>query len=218
MMDIAQIRRRLQARANKCERGDHDLNPDLRPEAPLRPAAVLVALVERGTEISVLLTRRTDHLEHHPGQISFPGGHIEETDQDAVAAALRETHEEIGVAPERIQVLGRLDDYVTRTGFHVTPVVAAIRPPLDLTPDPHEVDAVFEVPLAFFLDPANHHRHERVYEGVARSFYAMPYEDYYIWGATAGMLMNLYQTLMPASKDRPKDAPKDAPIDASRAN
>ena len=195
MVDISQISQRLQARAQPGERGDHDLNPGLRPEAPLRRAAVLVTLVERETEISVLLTRRTDHLEHHPGQISFPGGHIEGTDQDAIAAALRETHEEIGLPPERIQILGRLDTYITRTGFHITPVVGTVRPPLDLIPDPHEVDAVFEVPLGFFLDPANHHRHQRTFEGASRSFYAMPFEDYYIWGATAGMLMDLYQTL-----------------------
>ncbi|MCR4376975.1 MAG: CoA pyrophosphatase [Rhodospirillales bacterium] len=206
MMDIAQIRACLQARRIPDERGDHDLNPDLRPDKPLRPAAILVALVERKAGIGVLLTRRAEHLEHHPGQISFPGGHIERTDRDATAAALRETHEEIGIAPERIEVLGRLNDYVTRTGFHVTPVVGAVRPPLNIRPDSREVDEVFEVPLAFFLDPANHHKHERLYEGVPRSFYAMPYGDYYIWGATAGMLMDLYRTL----KTRPQDAPIDA--------
>lgn len=197
MMDIAQIRACLQARRIPDERGDHDLNPDMRPDQPLRPAAILVALVERKTGIGVLLTRRAEHLEHHPGQISFPGGHIEPTDRDATAAALRETHEEIGIAPERVDVLGCLNDYVTRTGFHVTPVVGAVHPPLDIRPDSREVDEVFEVPLAFFLDPANHHKHERLYEGVARSFYAMPYGDYYIWGATAGMLMDLYRTLTP---------------------
>lgn len=206
MMDIAQIRACLQARRMPDERGDHDLNPDLRPDKPLRPAAILVALVERKTGISVLLTRRAEHLEHHPGQISFPGGHIEASDRDATAAALRETHEEIGIAPEQVEVLGCLNDYVTRTGFHVTPVVGAVRPPLDIRPDSHEVDEVFEVPLAFFLDPANHHQHERLYEGVPRSFYAMPYGDYYIWGATAGMLMDLYRTL--------KTTPPDGPIDA----
>lgn len=205
MMDIAQIRQRLDARAthrtDACLRGDHDLNPELQPKftpgftPDLRPAAVLVGLVERPDAIGVLLTRRTEHLEHHPGQISFPGGHIEASDETPVAAALRETCEEIGLPAARVEVLGRLDDYVTRTGFHITPVVGVVRPPLELTPDPHEVDEVFEVPLGFFLDPANHHRHQRIYEGATRNFYAMPYKDYYIWGATAGMLMDLYQTL-----------------------
>lgn len=195
MIDTALIRARLQNLSGHNERGDHDLNPGLRPARQLRPAAVLIGLVERAEGLQVLFTRRTDHLQHHPGQISFPGGHVEAGDRDAQAAALRETHEEIGVAPERIEVLGRLDDYVTRTGFHVTPVVGLIRPPFDLIPDPHEVAEVFEVPLDFFLDPANHLRHTRDYQGAPRSFYAMPYGDYYIWGATAGMLVNLYQTL-----------------------
>lgn len=207
MMDTDQIKARLQSPRAPFERGDHDLNPDLRPTAPLRPAAVLVALVERNAGIGVLLTRRAEHLEHHPGQISFPGGHIEQSDSDAVAAALRETHEEIGIAPGRVDVLGCLNDYVTRTGFRVTPVVGSIRPPLDMRPDPLEVEEVFEVPLAFFLDPANHLKHERQFEGAPRSFYAMPYEDYYIWGATAGMLMDLYRTLSPPLKDGPIDAP-----------
>lgn len=197
MMDIAYIAQRLQARTTGLERGDHDLNPDYRPSGALRPAAVLVALVERDADIGVLLTRRAEHLEHHPGQISFPGGHIEPSDADPVAAALREAHEEVGLPPKRVHVLGRLDDYVTRTGFHVTPIVGVVRPEaaLEWVADPKEVDEVFEVPLSFLLDPTNHHRHERVYDGVSRSFYAMPYQDYYIWGATAGMLMDLYQTL-----------------------
>lgn len=195
MIDVAYIRACLENSAAPFERGDHDLNPDLRPDTPLRRAAVLVALVERDEGPAVLLTRRTEHLEHHPGQISFPGGHIEQGDFDEEAAALRETFEEIGIAPERIHVLGRLNDYVTRTGFHVVPVVGVITPPFVIKPDPHEVEEVFEVPLAFFLDPANHHTHQRLYEGVERNFYAMPFGDYYIWGATAGMLMDLYKTL-----------------------
>ena len=195
MLDIAEITTRLNADTPPLERGDHDLNPGLRPTADLCRAAVLVPLVERGDVLSVLLTRRANHLEHHPGQISFPGGHIEPSDANAQAAALRETSEEVGIAPERITVVGRLNDYVTRTGFHITPVVDTVRAPFDVTPDPSEVDEAFEVPLEFFLNPANHHRHQRVYEGATRSFYAMPYEDYYIWGATAGMLMDLYHIL-----------------------
>jgi len=196
MMDIEHIRQCLDARATGAERGDHDLNPDYRPTGALRPAAVLVGLVARDAGPGVLLTRRAEHLEHHPGQISFPGGHIEPGDADPEAAALREAHEEIGLPAQCVEVLGRLDDYVTRTGFHITPIVGVVQPlaAAKLVPDPEEVDEVFEVPLSFLLDPTNHHRHERMYDGIARSFYAMPYQDYYNWGATAGMLMDLYQT------------------------
>jgi len=161
----------------------------------LRPAAVLVGLVERTDGLTVLLTRRTDHLEHHPGQISFPGGHIEDHDPDPVAAALRETEEEVGLPSSHIEIVGRLNTYVTRTGFEVTPVVAMIAPPFVLIPDPHEVAEVFEVPLSFLMNPHNHQRHERTLSGATRAFYAMPYQDYFIWGATAGMLMDLYRTL-----------------------
>lgn len=195
MLDITHIAKRLQAYSPSSQRGDHDLNPHFRINAPLRPAAVLVGLVDRPEGLSVLLTRRTEHLEHHPGQISFPGGHIEARDADPIAAALRETFEETGITPQRVRVLGRLDDYVTRTGFHVTPVVGVISPPFDLAPDSHEVEEVFEVPLSFFLDPANHHFHERHYDGALCQFYAMAFGDYYIWGATAGMLINLYGLL-----------------------
>jgi len=182
------------AKANGfAERGDHDLNPGFRPNIPLRPAAVLVGLVDRVDGMTVLLTRRTDHLEHHPGQVSFPGGHVEDSDEDAVATALRETKEEIGLPHHHIDVLGRLDTYVTRTGFEVVPVVALIQPPFELTLDPHEVAEAFEVPLAFLMDPQNHQRHKRMFEGVTRRFYAMPYKDYYIWGATAGIIIDLYQ-------------------------
>jgi len=190
------IIQRLNLSAGFAERGDHDLNPDhIRPDRPLRPAAVLVGLIDRADGLTVLLTKRTDHLEHHPGQVSFPGGHIEDDDHDAVYAALRETEEEVGVSPERVEVIGRLDTYITGTGFEVTPVVGLITPPFDLNPDPHEVAEVFEVPLDFLLDPTNHQRHSRVFSGRTRHYYAMPYADYFIWGATAGMLMDLYQTL-----------------------
>ena len=175
--------------------GDHDLNPDFHPKPPLRPAAVLVGLVDRTAGLTVLLTRRTDHLEHHPGQISFPGGHIEDRDSDPIAAALRETEEEVGLSASHIEIVGRLNTYITRTGFEVTPVVAMIAPPFDLIPDPHEVAEVFEVPLSFLMNPQNHQHHERQLSGATRSFYAMPYQDYFIWGATAGMLMDLYRTL-----------------------
>ena len=176
-------------------RGDHDLNPGTAPEPPLRPAAVLIPVVERDGRPTLLFTKRTDHLEHHPGQISFPGGHVEPDDADAEVTALREAEEEIGLERTRIEVVGRLDTYVTRTGFEVTPVVGFVRPPFDLIPDPHEVAEVFEAPLAHFLDPVNHRRMSQPFDGRERFFHAMPFGDHFIWGATAGMLMNLYECL-----------------------
>lgn len=162
----------------------------------LIPAAVLVPLVRRDDGLTILLTQRTAHLANHGGQISFPGGRMEPSDPDAVAAALRETEEEIGLSREKVDVLGRLDDYVTVTGFRVVPVVGLIHPPFTLAPDSFEVEEVFEVPLRFILDPANHQRHSRVTPtGETRYFYAMPFQQRYIWGATAAMLVNLYEAL-----------------------
>lgn len=166
------------------------------PANALIPAAVLVPLVRRENGMTVLLTQRTAHLANHGGQISFPGGRMEAEDVDAVAAALRETQEEIGLDREKVDVLGQLDDYVTVTGFQVTPVVGLIDPPLTLIPDPFEVQEVFEVPLSFVLDPGNHQRHSRLTpSGDTRYFYAMPFGNRYIWGATAAMLVNLYEAL-----------------------
>jgi 8-oxo-dGTP pyrophosphatase MutT (NUDIX family) len=176
-------------------RGDHDLNPDLLPDRPLTLAAVLVPLVERPDGLTVLLTRRSDHLQDHAGQISFPGGRVEPGDADALATALREAEEEIGLARALVTPAGRLDTYVTRTGFEVTPVVGLVAPPSSLAPDPFEVAEVFEVPLAFILDPASRQRHSRIYAGKTRHFHVFPWRDYYIWGATAGMLVNLADLL-----------------------
>lgn len=176
-------------------RGDHELNPELYdPEQSLVPAAVLIPILEH-RELSVLLTRRTDHLHDHAGQIAFPGGRIDEGDADAVAAALREAEEEVGLAPSSVRISGRLDTYVTRTGFEVTPIVGLVRPPFEPELDRFEVAEVFEVPLRFFLEPANRQIHSRVWKGKERRFYVFPYEDYYIWGATAGMLCNLAEAL-----------------------
>lgn len=177
------------------ERGDYDLNPEYKPAGALTPAAVLVPIVEHAEGMTVLLTQRTDHLNDHAGQVSFPGGKIDDTDADEIEAALRETHEEVGIEPDRVEVIGRLDDYITGTGFTITPVVGLLEPGFTVTPDPFEVADVFEVPLAFFLDAANHHRESRFWKGRQRHFYVMPYEDRYIWGATAGMLVNLYDAL-----------------------
>jgi 8-oxo-dGTP pyrophosphatase MutT (NUDIX family) len=163
--------------------------------ATMRPAAVLVPVVVREGGATVLLTRRTDHLHHHAGQISFPGGRLEDCDADAVACALREAEEETGLSPQRVEILGTLDDYVTITGFRVVPVVGLVHPPFELKHDPFEVAEVFEVPLAFLLNPANHQKVARTINGNLRPYYAIPFDDYYIWGATAGMLMNLYHLL-----------------------
>ena len=170
-------------------------DPQPPPQAAVCPAAVLVPLVLRGATPALLFTKRTDHLHHHPGQISFPGGRVEEGDRDAVRTALRETEEEIGLHPRHVEVLGHLPDFYTGTGFCVTPVVAFVHPPFSLTLDAFEVAEAFEVPLAHFLDPANHQRHRIIHEGREREFHAMPYGDRFIWGATAAILMSLYQAL-----------------------
>ncbi len=187
----AMVRQGLEA----VMRGDHDLNPGMGIGDRLTPAAVLVPIVARPDGPTILLTQRTDHLPDHPGQISFPGGRIEPGDRDEVDAALRETEEEVGLARDHVEVLGRLDDYAVRTGYLVTPVVGLVSPPFELTPDPIEVAEIFEVPLGFLLNSANHSRGQRVYKGVAREFHVLTYEQRYIWGATAGMLINLYEIL-----------------------
>lgn len=187
------------APAPGARRGDHDLNPDLLPSDPFTHAAVLVPLVERPHEFTILLTRRTDRLQAHAGQISFPGGRCEPGDCDAIATALREAEEEIGLARHLVTPVGRLDTYITRTGFEVIPIVALVAPPPILTPDPDEVSEVFEVPLAFVLDPASRQRHSRSYSGSIRHFYAFQWGDHYIWGATAGMLVNLADLLRGAA-------------------
>ena len=159
------------------------------------PAAVLVPLVARGQVPTVLLTRRTDHLHHHPGQISFPGGRVEDADTSPIDTALRETKEEIGLDRRHVELIGTLPDYLTGTGFRVTPVVGLVTPPFELTLDAFEVAEAFEVPLSHFLDPANHEQHSIVHEGRVRQFHAMPYQGYFIWGATAGIIMSLYRVL-----------------------
>jgi 8-oxo-dGTP pyrophosphatase MutT (NUDIX family) len=177
-------------------RGDHDLNPGMTPPSTaLRPAAVLVPLVEHADGIAVLLTQRTAHLSAHAGQIAFPGGRIEEDDASAIAAALRETHEEVGLPPDRVEIVGRLDTYITGTGFEITPVVGLVAPPYPLAIDPFEVAEAFEVPLAYILDPRNHQRVERESAGRLRCFFVLPYEGRNIWGATAGILVNLAEVL-----------------------
>ncbi|HEY6721515.1 MAG TPA: CoA pyrophosphatase [Burkholderiales bacterium] len=162
----------------------------------IRPAAVLVPVIKRDSGLTVLFTRRTSHLHDHAGQISFPGGRAEPGDSSAAETALREASEEIGLAAASVEVLGELHRYVTVTGYRVTPVVGLVTPPLDLRLDAFEVAEVFEVPLEFLLDPANHQRNSVLHEGRERRYFAIPYRQYYIWGATAGMLMNFYAFLV----------------------
>ena len=181
-------------------RRDPGISPGLNsgstlPSTALRPAAVLVPLVDHAGGMSVLLTQRTAHLSAHAGQISFPGGRIEEDDPDAVAAALRETEEEVGLMRDRVSVIGRLDTYVTGTGFEITPIVGIVAPPFALAIDPFEVAEAFEVPLAFILDRRNHQRIERAVGALSRSFFVLPFEGRNIWGATAGILVNLAEVL-----------------------
>ncbi len=177
-------------------RGDHDLNPGMTPPSTaLRPAAVLVPLIDHPGGMAVLLTQRTAHLSAHAGQISFPGGRIEEDDPDAVAAALRETEEEVGLRRDRVRVIGRLDTYVTGTGFEITPIVGIVEPPVALTIDPYEVAEAFEVPLAFIRNPGNHQRIERAVGARSRWYFVLPFEGRNIWGATAGILVNLAEVL-----------------------
>lgn len=170
----------------------------LRPEQPIRPAAVLMPLVVDNDQVSVLLTERTAHLYDHAGQISFPGGRVEAGDVDAAATALREAREEIGLDAALVDVVATLPEYTTATGYLVTPVIGMIEHPYNLAIDQFEVSEAFAVPLAFLMDPAHHERRLFKAGDIARTFYAMPYQSqrrYFIWGATASMLRNLYHYL-----------------------
>ena len=177
------------------QRGNHALNPGLQPQDTRTPAAVLVPLVDRPSGLTVLLTQRTAHLNDHAGQISFPGGRVEPDDPSHQAAALREAEEEVGLPPSHVEVIGTLDYYIVRSGYRVTPVVGFVNPPFEVKPDPFEVAEVFEVPLSFVINTDNHVMESRTDQGVERTFYVLPYENRYIWGATAGMLVNLTDVL-----------------------
>jgi 8-oxo-dGTP pyrophosphatase MutT (NUDIX family) len=163
-------------------------------EQPIRPAAVLVPVVDH-PQPTVLLTQRSAHLNDHAGQISFPGGKIDATDASPLDTALREAEEEIGLSREFIDPIGYLDLYGTSFGFRILPAVARIKPGFKLRINQSEVDDVFEVPLAFLMNPVNHQTHSKEFRGVERSYYAMPYEERYIWGATAGILRVLYERI-----------------------
>lgn len=180
---------------------DFDLNPDVAASRPhpdalatARPAAVLIPAIARET-ITLLFTQRTDHLAAHAGQIAFPGGKAEPYDVDPLATALREAHEEIGLEPSLVTPLGTLERYLTGTGFRITPVIGLVDPAFTPNPDVNEVADTFEVPLSFLMDAGNIQRHARTIDGVDRHFYAIPFGDRFIWGATAGILRNMHQRL-----------------------
>ena len=205
-VDESDLRRRLgerlamrQAHVAAGQRGDFDLNPLSRESEgaarELKPAAVLIPIIERREEMRVLFTRRADHLARHAGQVSFPGGRLHEDDADAVAAALRETEEEVGLGRAFVDVRGELDRYETGTGFSIHPFVALVREGFELKIDKSEVAEAFEVPLAFLMDPKNHEPRTATWQGRERRFYGMTYDGHYIWGATAGILVNLYERL-----------------------
>lgn len=201
-LGATELRQRFAASAP----GEPELAGDGRVLDGREPAAasVLVPLVAHAQGVTVLLTRRTEHLRDHAGQISFPGGRAEEIDAGAVHTALREAEEEVGLSPAHVEVIGMLPVYTTVTGFHVTPVVALVRPGFTLAIDSFEVAEAFEVPLSFLMDPAHHRRHEFEFGGQRRQFLSMPWQgtdatgqprEYFIWGATAAMLRNLYAFL-----------------------
>lgn len=178
--------------------------PEIRVELPgppgrseLTPASVLIPIVARKNEPTLLLTKRTEHLHHHGGQVSFPGGRVDEEDASRIATALREMEEEVGLHSRHVDVIGTLPDYHTATGFCITPVVSIIHPPFELKPDPFEVAEAFEVPLSFLMNGMHHQlRTGDFRNGMGRrTYYSMEYEQYVIWGATAGMLRNLFHFL-----------------------
>ena len=178
-------------------RGDHDVDPVMAKIAavrPIRPAAVLVPVIDH-PEPTVLLTQRAQHLPDHAGQVSFPGGKIEASDNSPLASALREANEEIGLTDDFVEPLGYLDLYMTTLGYRIVPLLARVKPGFSLKLNVSEVDATFEVPLAFVMDQANVQRHAREWQGMTRHYYAITFGERYIWGVTAGILRNLHERI-----------------------
>ena len=180
------------------EDGDHRFNPGhprLKRSEPLRDAAVLIPVIDRGPQATVLLTKRAETLRSHTGQVAFPGGRIDSGDRSAEFAALRETDEEVGLGREFIEVLGRMPDYVSGSGYRIAPVLSIVRPGFHLSINEHEVDTAFEVPLRFLMDPANHTQGSREFDSRVWVYYDMPYGGQRIWGVTAGIIRTLYERL-----------------------
>ena len=207
-MTVEEIVRRVRERSDRLASGlpvnlpplgsDFSLNGVVPAPTSFRPAAVLVPIIRRESALTVLLTQRTEDMPSHAGQIAFPGGRPQASDTDFVDTALREAEEEVGLARQFVEVIGSVDHYRTGTGYEITPVVGLVTPGFITRADPREVADVFEVPLAFFLDEKNHRIDSRVFQGRERRYYAMPYGERYIWGATAGMLKNLQFVLSAA--------------------
>jgi 8-oxo-dGTP pyrophosphatase MutT (NUDIX family) len=212
-----QLRRWLSAAHDVAASGDARFSDDgesgfVAPSGTLKPAAVLVLVVNRARP-TVLFTQRTAHLTDHAGQISFPGGRVEDSDRDATHTALREAEEETGVDASRIEILGRVPQYTTGTGYLITPVVGWVEPPVEYRPDPTEVAECFEVPFDFLTDISQHRVESAMYKGRMRSYYALCYGTRYIWGATAGMLVTLSRVIA-AAQGHPSGAPVRAALDS----
>jgi len=193
------VQKQVEPTEAQPEYGDQRFNPG-HPRlalngARLRPAAVLIPVVDHGEEATVLLTKRSETLRSHTGQVAFPGGRIDTADPTPEYAALRETQEEIGLSETFIDVVGRMPDYVSSSGYRIAPVLSVVKPGFHLTLNPHEVDTAFEVPLRFLMDPANHRQGSRMWNDIEWMFYEMPYDGQRIWGVTAGIIRTLYERL-----------------------
>lgn len=181
--------------------GDYQLNPDFRKylvDNATRDAAVLIGLIEREVEVNVLLTKRAEQLNSHSGQVAFPGGKIDRSDGSPEAAALREAHEEVGLEPHRVEIIGRMPDYYSGSGFKIAPVLGVVDPTVELVANPEEVDYVFEVPLSFLMNPDNHRQASRVFQGRERFYLEMPYGEHFIWGVTAGIIRVIHDRVFGA--------------------